>query len=111
MHVFTFYSIGKDRLDALIRHYKANGLVPREKKSGGRRDANKKLLTFEDVTDIKRFITNHADVHALALPGRVPGFKRTDLLLLPTAHTRVFLYTLYKDVAQQRGKIHYIELV
>ncbi|ELT98207.1 hypothetical protein CAPTEDRAFT_212414 [Capitella teleta] len=93
----------KDRLDALIRQYKEEGLVPREKRSGGRRTANKRLLTFNDVKGVSQFMKNHTKTHALALPGRIPGFKRTDIMLLPTAHTRVFVYIVYQSVAEKDG--------
>ena len=83
--------ISQDRLTALLDWYKTEGLVPKEKKSGGRK-SNTKCLMFEDIKRVVQFLTNYADVHALVLPGRVPGFKRDDIRLLPSSHTKTKVY-------------------
>ncbi|ELT89668.1 hypothetical protein CAPTEDRAFT_217262 [Capitella teleta] len=58
------FIVGNHHLDALINHYKKNGLVPRSKKS---------------------------------------SFKRSDILLLPSAHTKTHVYQIYKTVAEEKG--------
>ncbi|ELU00783.1 hypothetical protein CAPTEDRAFT_190615 [Capitella teleta] len=92
------YRIGNHRLDAVINHYKKNGLVPRTKKSGGAN--NGKKLSFEDTSKIRNFLRNYASTKALTLPGRIPGFKRSDILLLPSSHTKTHVYQAYKTVAE-----------
>lgn len=54
----------------LVKHYKMHGLCPRDFLYKGR---NSKAVTFEQAKAIVDFITNISNVHALALPGRVPG--------------------------------------
>lgn len=57
-------------LNDLIKHYKQHGLCPREFHYKGR---NKKAVSYEQAKLIVDFLLNVSKVHALALPGRVPG--------------------------------------
>ncbi|KAK7106359.1 hypothetical protein V1264_017624 [Littorina saxatilis] len=75
--------MSKERLQNLQDHFKQNGLVPRKLKSGGRKN-NTKALTFDDTDAVRRFLLTYAEAHAVHLPGRVPGFKRDDIQLLPS---------------------------
>ena len=88
--------ISQDRLTSLIKWYKAEGLVPKEKKSGGRANI-KHGLDFTDIRAVIQFITNYASTHALVLPGRIPGFSRSDIKLLPSSHTKKVVYIQYKQ--------------
>ncbi|KAL5013745.1 hypothetical protein ScPMuIL_008015 [Solemya velum] len=87
------FSISKDRLSALLQWYKQEGLTPKEKKTGGRKN-NTNSLSMDDVKRVLMFLHNYAENNAL-LPGRVPGFKREDVKLLPSSHTHVHVYTQY----------------
>jgi len=42
-----------------------------------------------------RFLENFAIMHAVVLPGRVPGFKNPDLLLLPCEFTKTRIHAKY----------------
>jgi len=89
-------------LKPLLRHYKENGIALRERKSGGRRQTARNL-SFEDITTVVSFINNFAEQHALVLAGRVPGFKRTDLRLLPSNETKASVWRRYKAVMENMG--------
>ena len=39
---------------------------------------------LSDVKCIVRFVLQYAEDHAILLPGRIPGYKRIDLQLLPS---------------------------
>jgi hypothetical protein len=80
----------------LAKHYCENGLTPIENHSGGRRET-KHVLSFKDAENTVNYIKNYAVDHALALPGRVPGYWRQDVLLLPSSHTKTFVYGRYKE--------------
>ena len=95
-------SISQNKLTALIKHYKENGLVQRRKQAGGRK-SNKRSLSFEDIKAVVTFITNFAEQHALVLPGRVPGFKRSDIRLLPSSETKASVWRLYKSAMDAAG--------
>ena len=77
-------SIIQNRLTALIRLYKANGLVAKEKRMGGHKN---------NVA----FITNYADDHGLALLGRIPGWRKAAAKLLASSETKVKVHGAYKS--------------
>ena len=64
--------IGKDRWRYVRKAYELEGGCPRTFKYRGR---NKKAITYEDSCMIAKFLDNLADIHSLALPGRVPGYS------------------------------------
>lgn len=103
-NTFKFlHGISQDRLTSLIKWYKAEGLIPKEKNVGGRK-SNSACLCYEDIKNIVRFLTNYASLHAMILPGNDPGFKRDDIKLLPSSHTSVHIYKEYKLETEKSGK-------
>ena len=95
-------------MKALVQHYKENGVASRQRKSGGRRSTPRNL-SFYDITAVVSFITNFAEQHALVLPGRVPGFKRADVRLLPSNETKASVWRRYKSAMEVIGS-YYIYL-
>ncbi|KAL8594963.1 hypothetical protein ACOMHN_038760 [Nucella lapillus] len=79
--------ISRNLLTRLSKHYQTEGLAQPSKKSGGRR-SNTRSLKYQDTEAVKKFICHYAEDHAVSLPGRVPGFKREDIRLLPSAIPR-----------------------
>lgn len=96
LFLLFYYSISKDRLAGLLKWYKTEGLVPKEKQTGGRKN-NIRSLQLDDIKGVVTFIQQYASQNALVLPGRVPGFKRDDVQLLPSAHTATKVYQCYTD--------------
>ncbi|XP_076449423.1 uncharacterized protein LOC143285915 [Babylonia areolata] len=97
--------IGDQKLKTLCKHYKEFGLVPRNLKSGGRKN-NTKALSLPDTERVVDFIKGYAQHHAVSLPGRVPGFKRDDIQLLPSAETKSGIFRLYRASCQNAGHRH-----
>lgn len=95
--------VGHQKLNQLIAHYKTHWLVPKEKKNAGRAN-NKRALTYSDIERTRDFIQNYAATHALVLPGRVPGYKRDDIKLLPSSHTKKYVFEQYKAALSNQGK-------
>ena len=48
---------------------------------------------------------NVAEDQALLLPGRVPGFKRIDVKLLPSSLTKCKLWKMYHDASTAAGHV------
>lgn len=92
-----------DKLTALIKWYKENGLQPRRKKSGGR-IMSKRILTYEDVERVVKFMYNFAEVNAIVLPGRAAAFHKWDVKVLPSNLTRSSIWRIYKSAMQATGK-------
>ncbi|KAL8573819.1 hypothetical protein ACOMHN_019093 [Nucella lapillus] len=99
--------MNRKRLDRLSKHYKKDPTAPPTLKSGGRKN-NTATLTLQDTQQVVQFIRNYAEEHAISLPGRVPGFKRDGILLLPSAHVKSSIYRRYKQSAEQADDLNEI---
>lgn len=95
------YRISKNKLTAVLQHYKDNGITPRERKKVKRRPTS---LSFEDVQRVVVYLHNYATAHAVMLPGRVPGHKRDDIVLLPSSDTKAGIHRVYKQIMESGGK-------
>ena len=75
------HGIGEKRLKNLVKHHNNKGLITRE--HGNTRKMPSHTLTLQSVEYVVRFLHSLADEQGLVLPGRVPGYKRDNLKLLP----------------------------
>ena len=48
----------------------------------------KHALTLGRILGILQFVKNYAEQNAILLPGRIPGFKRDDVKVLPSSDTK-----------------------
>ena len=64
----------------------SKGLVPRIHGHSSRTAPN--ALVLEDVRSIIAFILEYTEAHGILLPGRIPGYKRDDIQLLPSSTTK-----------------------
>jgi len=71
------YGIGVKRFKNLQKHYDQHGLSARTHGNFGKTTHH--ATTMEDAQHALTFLFEYAEIHALLLPGRVPGYKRTDL--------------------------------
>ena len=78
-------------------------MAPITRRAGGRQLSNR-LLSYEDITRVYSFLHNYAEDHGVSLPGRVPGYKRGDLKLLPCSSTKHDIYTQYTNAMKETGK-------
>lgn len=79
-------SLGKDRFNALKVHYILIGLNARQHGNYNRLPYN--TLSIDVTRKVVRFLQNYSENHAILLPGRIPGYKRDDLQLLPSSTTK-----------------------
>ena len=89
------HDIGDYRLRAIRAHYIVHGLVPRTHGHTGRTAPN--ALVLEDVKGIITFVMQYVESNGVLLPGRVPGYKRDDVKLLPSNCTKRAVWMLYQD--------------
>jgi hypothetical protein len=80
------FTIGKKRFDAVKQHYLATGLTTRRHGNTRRLPAN--ALSFRETQNALKFLHAYAESNAILLPGRIPGYKRDDLQLLPSSTTK-----------------------
>ena len=78
--------VDKDRLQAIKANYMENGLTTRIHGNTKRLPHN--VTSYEEIQRIVKFITNYAGDQAILLPGRIPGYKRDNLKLLPSSTSK-----------------------
>lgn len=86
---FIFGVGRKHKIDSIRRHYVEEGLLARVHKNSQLRPHN--ALTFDDVASIVNFLESYCEQHAILLPGRIPGYKRDDMKLLPSSNSKKVL--------------------
>ena len=91
------HGIGEYCLKAIKARYLSEGLLPRVHGHKGRIPPNALLL--EEVRELVKFIQEYAEANAILLPGRVPGYKRDDIQLLPSSTTKRAVWRLYIEAA------------
>ena len=52
-----------------------------------------------------RFLLNYSEQHGLLLPGRVPGYARDDIKLLPSSKSKRGIWRIYRQAAEQDTSI------
>ena len=84
------------RLETLSRHVDAFGIVERLHGNTKRLPANAHAPAV--IEQLVAFIDNIAESHAQPLPGRLPNFKDSKVLLLPTDLTKAKVYRDYETL-------------
>ena len=105
------HAIGKERYANLCEHYKLYGLTLRVHGNKGRLPRN--TCSFEAISEVSKFISNFAEEHALVLPGRFLGFKRTDVRLLPSHMSKASVWRVCSTAmeAQSQTPVGYSKFV
>ena len=80
------HAAGRKRLKNLKGSYISNDLVPRV--HGNHKRLPHNTLPLEAAKHVLTFLQNYAEEHAILLPGRIPGYKRDDIQLLPSSTTK-----------------------
>ena len=97
-------AIGSKHLRNLSSWLTDSGISPRV--HGNTKRLPKHALKLRDVEYIVRFLLSYAEQHALLLPGRVPGYARDDIQLLPSCMSRRDVWKNYKRAAEEDPTIH-----
>ena len=93
---FFLHNIGKRVYETAKKSYLRNGLEPIGHGNAKRLPAHG--FTMDDIRQITTFLTNYSEVNAIQLPGRIPGYKRSDVQLLPTHTMKRSVYKYYVKV-------------
>ena len=105
VRMFCFlHGVGEKRLKNLTKSLKRNGLCPRVHGNTNKRP--KHALSFSSTEYVVRFLFSFAEQHALLLPGRIPGYSRDDLQLLPSSTSKRAVWKVYHEAAEAESTIH-----
>ena len=97
------HGIGRTRLENLMLHFQNHGLAPRL--HGNVKHLPHNALSFSSVETVVRFLVNFAATNAILLPGRIPGYRNTDVKLLPSSLSKRRIWRLYSDSAESAGDV------
>ena len=61
------------------------------------------VCSMDTLQNVVSFLDNYAEEHAVGLLDRVPGFKRSDIRLLPLSNTKASICRLYEQFALTAG--------
>ena len=89
------HMMSEKRLKAIKASWMENGLGPRVRAKVIPHNTTK----LSDIKNIVRFLLQYAEDHAILLPGRIPGYKRDDLQLLPSSTTKREVWESYHRAA------------
>ena len=98
------HTIGSKRLKNLAKSFKENGLTPRI--HGNTHNRPKHSLTFESTEFVVRFLLSYAEQNALLLPGRIPGYSRSDIKLLPSSVSKRGIWKTYHSAPEEKQDVH-----
>ena len=105
MNTFMFiHTISRKRLRNLRESLSTNGLTPRC--HGNTRRLPPNTISHADTQRVITFLTTHAEANAILLPGRIPGYKRSDVQLLPSSTTKRQVWLLYCASLQSASEEH-----
>ena len=90
------HTIGRSNFEAIKASFQSNGLCPRSRPYVKPRHA----LRLSDIEYVVSFARNYAEDNAILLPGRIPGYKRDDIMLLPSSTTKTAVWNLYRTAAE-----------
>ena len=94
--MFRFlHTIGQKRLKNLAKSLKNNGLAPRIHGNTKRLPPN--TLSTSSVDFVICFLLNYADQNGILLPGRIPGYTRSDIKLLPSSMSKRGVWRTYRE--------------
>ena len=88
---------GRPATKNLKKCLRSNGLATRTHGNLQRSPAH--VLSLSSTEFVVRFALNYAEQHTLLLPGRVPGYSRSDIKLLPSSVSKQAIWKVYKTAA------------
>ena len=97
--MFRFlHTIGETRYRNLKKSLQSHGLATRA--HGNLKRSPVHALSLSSTEFVVRFLLNYSEQNALLLPGRVPGYSRSDLKLLPSSVSKRGIWKVYEEAAR-----------
>ena len=98
------HTVGKKRLYNLAASFKENGLTPRV--HGNTQRKLKHTLSLPSIEYVVRFLLTYSEQNALLLPGRIPGYSRSDIKLLPSSASKRSIWRVYRTAVEGVSDAH-----
>ena len=85
-------------MDKVQASYENDGLISRTHGNCNRRRHNG--FTTHELIHYVTYIKNYAETNGILVPGRIPGYKRMDIQLLPTHTTKRSVWREYIEASR-----------
>ena len=103
--MFRFiHTIGETRFKNLKKSLRSFGLAMRS--HGNLKHSPAHALSLSSTEFVVRFVLNYTEQNALALPGRIPGYSKFDIKLLPSSVSKRGIWKVYQEAATPDDSIH-----
>ena len=103
--MFMFiHGVSKKRLYNIASSFHKHGIAPRV--HGKTKHLPVNTLSLQSVEHVVRFLLNYVEKHGLLLPGRIPGYSRSDIKLLPSSTSKRSIWKLYFESTQEEPSLH-----
>ena len=93
-----FYGLSDSRFRRLKEHYQNHGIFPRT--HGNTKRLPENTLPQATTEGVHTFLLNYVEENAIALPGRIPGFKSDDIKVLSSSETKMSVWRAYATVCE-----------
>ena len=88
-----FYGLSDSRFRRLKEHYQNRGISPRT--HGNTKRLPENTLPQATIEGVHTFLMNYVEENAIALPGRIPGFKDDDIKVISSSETKMSVWRAY----------------
>ena len=99
---FAFaHGVGHNKLRCVGSHLDMYGLTVRAHGNKGKNP--KHALTASEINNVILFLNTYANKNGLPLPGRLPNYRDSKVMLLPSDKTKTDIYQLYTTATSETG--------
>lgn len=91
----VFHGVSKNKFRHIAQSLHVHGIQPRI--HGNTKRLPKNTLSMASVQHTLLFLLNYSEQHGVLLPGRVPGYSRDDVRLLPSSSSRRTIHKIYLE--------------
>ena len=97
-----FYGISYSLFRRLKEHCEQHSISPRQ--HGNTKRLQENTLPQATIKDVHSFLANYVEENAIALPGRIPGFRSDDVKVLPSSETKIGVWQTYEAACRASDK-------
>ena len=102
MKTFCFaHAVSHSTLKRIGNHLDSHGISAR--KHGNLGKSPKHALTVSDINNVIVFLKTYSNKNALPLPGRMPNYRNSKVMLLPSDKSKADIHEQFLSVASELG--------
>ena len=95
------HGIGVSTLKRIVSHLDIHGLSDRVHGNKGKSPHH--AVTINDINNVIIFLQSYASKNGLSLPGRIPNYRDSKVMLFASDKSKTDIFELYKSAASELG--------